>query len=422
MVTWILRFPASFIVGSEYLVFVLIPALNRPGPPNTFVVRITLAGLGVILATELLLSPLSRLGGRPQRVPVRAAGVLMLIGLVAFAVSSGLGYSTYSNQVSAGQFAKLASLFSPFTSWALIGGVLLIYCARQGAISRLQLLVRLGLAGFFHLAVGIYVTAIIAPSFVFAFSLGVGLIMSRLVKPRWLLVGLLIATLAWPPIWGLRNGARLQSGLSRAQVAGETAQDRLKLDSLLALAEDVELPKGSAPSLLDVLRFGLVPRIFDPGRGYLSMSQVFNRVVGGTERSALSFTLFGDLYVVGGWNLLIIYLVVVSGVTGTLFRRRDPYSLVTGVLVVSSLMSEGPSFPDSIAALLQSLSSLVGAIIFIRLWVAASISWPRLHARTTHAAGSAAATKVLSAELRVADRLHNRGRIASREDIGGYLP
>jgi hypothetical protein len=374
--TWVLRFPVSFIVGLEYLSFVLIPAVSRPGPPNAFVVTITLVGLGAILATELLIAPFSRLGvGRSRRVPTRAAEGLLLIGLVAFAASSVLGYSSYATQVSAGQFGKLASLFSPFTSWALIGGVLLIYCAHQGDISRRQLLVRLGLAVAFHLTISIFVAAITAPSFLFASSLGVGLVMSRFVRPRWLVVGLLVATLTWPLIWAMRNGTRLDSGLSRAQVAGETAQDSLQFDSPLALAQHVELPEGSIPSALDVLRFGLVPRMIDPGRGYLSTGQVFNRVVGGSERSALSFTLFGDLYVVGSWTLLVVYLVVVSALTGMLFRRRGPFSLVAGVLAVNSLMSLGPTFPDSSAAFLQSLSSLAGAVFFIWLWRVAATSW-----------------------------------------------
>jgi hypothetical protein len=375
--TWILRFPVSFVAGWSYVIFALIPALDRPGPPNAFVLTITLVGLGVILVTELLISPLARMRGRAKRVPVHAAVAVMVIGLAAYAISSMLGYSTYLTQVATGHFAALASVFSPFTPWALIGGVLLIFCAQHGDLSRRWLLIWLVSAVAFHVTISIFVTAITAPSFLFASSLGVGLIVSRIMKPRWLPIGLLIATLAWPFLWNLRNETRLESGLSRAQVVGETPQERLKFDSSLALAEHVKLPSGAVPSVVDLLRFGLIPRVLDSGRGYLSTSQVFNRAVGGAATSAQSFTLFGDLFVVGGWSLLVVYLVVVSVVTGVLFRRREPIALVAGVLVVNSFVSLSATFPDSVPTFLQDLLSLVGAVVFILVWVDVSTWWTR---------------------------------------------
>jgi hypothetical protein len=403
--TWILRFPVSFVAGWSYVIFVLIPALDRPATPNAFVLTITLVGLGVILVTELLISPLARVRGRPKRVPVHAAAAVMLIGLAAYAISSMLGYSTYLTQVATGHFAALASVFSPFTPWALIGGVFMIACARHGDLSRKWLLIWLASAVAFHVTISLFVTAITAPSFLFASSLGVGLIVSRILKPRWLPIGLLVATLAWPFFWHLRNETRLESGLSRAQVVGEAPQERLKFDSSLALAEHVKLPNGSVPSVLDLLRFGLIPRVFDTGRGYLSTSQVFNRAVGGAAQSAQSFTLFGDLFVVGGWSLLIVDLVAVSVVTGVLFRRREPLGLVVGVLVVNGFVSLTATFPDSVPTFLQDLLSLVGAVIFILAWVDVSTWWARPQTFT------AAATKY-EREITTSPRARSRGSLA----------
>jgi len=198
----------------------------------------------------------------------------------------------------------------------------------------------------------------------FALGIGAALVLVGFVRLRWLWVGLAVALLVWPLLFGVRNAIRQDiTAAALGNAYGPDALSRAREDLLLERAAIV----GDAiyvlePSAADVLRFGLIPRALDPGRGELSTGKALNVAMGGTSSSSTTFTTLGTIWSLnGGFVGVMIYSGFVAAAFSLVYRHVTPIRLAIVVLLVYHVIWIESTYPDNIAAVLQGLVSLTAA-------------------------------------------------------------
>ena len=192
----------------------------------------------------------------------------------------------------------------------------------------------------------------------------------RLARLRIVLIGLVAAVLVWPLVFEARNQISSGFGETSSQITRD-AEERLNLSRQLALLDEYGRQDVEAPSLMTMVRYGLVPSAIDRGREPLALGFSINSAYGGSGPSSQSLTVLGNLYLFTNWLGIVIYIGVVAVMMRCMLRSRLVV-VVASALVIQSLLWVDSMYPTSVAALLQSLVSLSAAVLLMG-WLTRSL-------------------------------------------------
>jgi hypothetical protein len=361
-----LRYPVTQLLGLQYLALAVFPAVIYGNTYLPFIVSV----LGLALLTTGFVEWLSRaalprgeanvIARYPKAVVIWA---ITLTGAVATLGSTELGATTYATQIGLTQASPFTTLLTPLAPWLLFGCAFALASWRVGGMSRKTTLLLIGFALAVQLAAVLQIGAV-APMMNFALAIGAGLVLVGFFRPRWLWVGIVVAILAWPTLYSVRNATRQDvAGAQFGPLFGPDAQSRLREDLLLEEAAIVgDAFSVPQPSAVDILRFGLIPRALDPNRGEISTSKALNVAMGGSSSSAMTFTTIGTIWSLdGGFVGVMIYCGFVAAAFSLVYRHMTPIRIAIAVFLVYHLIWIETTFPDNIAAVLQGLVSLAAA-------------------------------------------------------------
>jgi hypothetical protein len=369
-----IRYPVTLLLALQYIALVVFPAVVNGNPYFWGIAPIVAVGLGASFVVEtvvLTLGSTSAVQNRPIHYPrPLAAWTVMLIGAVALFGDISLGGGLYSTTVGISPASPLSSLATPFLPWLLIGCGFGLSSWSAGVMSRRNTLLLLTVALSLDLIAGIIIGKL-AAVMDFGFALGAGLVLVRFLNARWLWVGLAVAVLSWPTLYALRNESR-QAAYTAAGIANAVpyadASTRLREDVLMQRAVIIGEQQLPEPNALDILRFGLIPRFLDPGRGTISTPTELSVFLGEGSGSADTFTLLGTLWSFnGGYAGVVLYVGACAAAFALIFRRITPMRVSFAMLFVEILLWIEGTYPDDIAGLLQALLSLIVALGLARL-------------------------------------------------------
>jgi hypothetical protein len=127
----------------------------------------------------------------------------------------------------------------------------------------------------------------------------------------------------------------------------------------------VQIPTNFGyPSVGTLFRFGLVPRVFDRGRGNLITGENFSVAVGGTSTNSDTATTLGEAYIEHKWPGVIFFGASAALLVGVFTRRRGPWALALLAVIFESGLIIESTFPDLLARILQATVSMVLAVVF----------------------------------------------------------
>jgi O-antigen/teichoic acid export membrane protein len=366
---WILqRFPVSCLLVLQYGPMMVYPALIHHTQPLSLILTTFVVGVSVAFAIEALLAIVVPLrGGLKQSILTQpAALVIWLVGAVA---QIGVSFEgTYANQVEGVSESHLASVMTPFVPWLTFGAVMFIYLWREGRIGRTKVWLVLASVLVIQLAAA-QRTAITVEVAVSLLTIGFAAVLLGFIRLRWIALGVVLIPLLWPPLYNFRNDIRHKQVPSVNVVNAPVASQRLREDLNFALIQHLpEVPDPSiGPSYLRLVRFSLIPRFLDPGRGTLDTPAQLSVALGGQSTTATTFTTIGTAYAINGWTGIVVFTGAMTVVMAIAVRRRTIWGyLVATILVMSGLFIES-GYPDLLAAVMQALLSLVGAAIVVAL-------------------------------------------------------
>ncbi len=375
-------FPVTILLALQYGTLVALPAVLHGTAPESTILAI--CGLGVFTAfvVEGIRAPIgpraprrlppswsgSSIGYRTVPATWSGARAVMVIGWAAVWAAAFVGHGTYAAVIGTTSTSKFAAALTPFDVWPLIGLALSLGLWREGRLSQRSAYVVVAVNLVLQLAVSFY-DARLAPFMSFALAVAFLMTVTRLIRLRWVVLALLVIPLVWPVMYDLRNDIRTQQGAAVAQYSTTNPSHRLRLD--LEMAQLAELPQIPADigqaSVPTLLRFGLIPRVFDPGRGTISSANGLSVALGGSPQNSQTETALGSAYVEHKWPGIVVYVGIAALVVGMVIRRRGPWALaVLAILVQSGLWIEA-SYPDMLAEVLQALVSLVVAVAVVNV-------------------------------------------------------
>jgi hypothetical protein len=363
------KFPVTILFGLQYGALVVFPAITHDTQPLGLIITICAVGVGAALLVEAVRAPLGRRNVKPIAISPKAAMWIVGIGWAAAIGGSITNGVAYENQSTHANPSHLAAIFTPLTAWLIIGTVLIMAQAAQGTVSRRRawwvILLGFGLELTLSLKAAL-LSGVVSYFFVVTFlALVLGFI-----RWRWVVVALFAIPLVLPVLYNLKTQER--STISPVAQPGQQLNygDRLRLDREMAQVEDfptVPARNISTPSLPTLLLFGLVPRVFDQGRGTLDTGENLSVAVGGSATSSDSATAFGDAYIIGGWSGVILYSGLSALAAGMVVRRQGPWAFaLLGVIAQTCLLVEAP-YPDMLAGLLQGCVSWAAALVIVQL-------------------------------------------------------
>jgi hypothetical protein len=359
------RFSASSVsalLALQYGALVIWPAFTNHSPYLKAMLGMVTIGIVSAFAGERIVSVITY-RSKPKEVSgwswctPKAAGTVLALGLIALILSPFLGIGTYSTQVGATNRSLLAPAVTPLLLLVPIGVAMLLFCFLQETASRKFVLGWLGVAIIAHAGYSVLIFRT-APLAAFTLSTLAACVVVGVVRARMIVIAMVAATLMWPTFYAIRNADRQGlGGDSYGQAV--SASDRLREDLLMQDAIRIGRPVdiGQA-SILDTLRYGLVPRIIDSGRPDVSTGGKLSAVLGGSSRSSSTFTILGNIYSLGGGlSGLIAAPFLVAGGVVLLLRRTNPLTLALALGTWTSLVWIESTWPDGLAGTLQILPS-----------------------------------------------------------------
>jgi hypothetical protein len=360
------RYPVTLLLGLQYVALAVFPAIINSNRYLPFIVSI----VGVALVTSLLVESLLRnRGTRRATSPARAVRypgplacwTVTIIGAFALLADTALGGGIYSTQVRVTAASPLTTLLTPLLPWLIFGCGFALASWRAGVMSRRATLLLVVIALAVELTASFRI-AKLAGLMNFGFALGAGLILVGFFRARWLWVGLAVAVFIWPTLYTLRNETR--QAVIAAGVPYANASTRLREDVLLQQAAVYgQSLQVDEPGPIDIVRFGLIPRFLDPGRGTLSTAIDLSVALGGANDSAGTFTVLGTVWSLnGGYAAVLIYVGSAAAAFALLYRRITPMRLGFAMLFVSTVLWIEATYPDNVAGLLQGFVSLLVAM------------------------------------------------------------
>jgi len=357
-----LRYPVTLLFALQYVGLAVVPAVINNNPYLPFVLSIAAVGLLAAFLAEWIVGAAAGhlVDAQATRYPGMASvWVVTLIGGLALLGAVLLGAGTYATLVGLTTASPLTTLLTPLAPWLIIGCGFALASWRAGVLSRRSVIFLITVALASQVVSGLWVAKLAAVMSV-ALSVAAGMALAGFFRPRWLLVGFGVAIILWPTLYEARNAARGQIVASSvSQPSTLDASSRLREDLLLqqaALFGPLKLPQ---PSAIDIVRFGLIPRALDPGRGSLPGGTTLSVAVGSTSQSSSTFTVLGTLWSLnGGFPGVILYVGCVALAICIIARRLTPTRLALAMLLVNNLIWIEVTYPDNVAAALQGLISL----------------------------------------------------------------
>jgi hypothetical protein len=360
---WIERFPATLLLAVQYGAFVVRPALQHHTQPEDLILKICFVGILVAFLIEALVVWIGPGRQRPVKVTPQGATVVFAVGVAATLGSALFGTGSYAVQIGSASASPLASLFTPFTSWMLIGVLLFLYLFRRGLVTKSK-------AGWF-LAIAAAVELIVSlrqgflfPLISFALPVVFAMLLARMIRLRWIVVLAIAVPFVLPPLYNLRNEHRVNLGARSGQEGAASIGDRLRLD--VAMSQIKLLPTVPAsvgqPNVPTLLRFGLLPRVLDPHRPSLLTAQDLSVALHGTSTNSASLTALGEAYAFNSWSGVIAMVGALTVAVAVAVRYRSPWGFVLLGLLIASL-SIFATYPDVLATTLQGIESMIFAMI-----------------------------------------------------------
>jgi len=359
-------FPVTLVLGVQYGLLVVLPAVLHHTDPLSSILRICVVGIASAFAIEALRVPLGPRNRPEMPISVRSAQWILGIGWVASIAQSWIAGSAYANQIASAAPSHWVSFFTPFTYWVTIGTALNLAFGARGEISHRRM--RVTVLASLGLEVGLgFRNAIFGQAVAFVFAVGFIALALRLVRWRSVIVTLMAAVLLWPAVYALRNSERA-ADLHQPGVPIADSGQRLRMDLEMAQVRVFAVgasPSIDSPSLGAMLRTGLVPRVFDPGRHTANTATSLSVALGGQTTTADTATTLGDAFIVGGWWAVIFYPAAVALVVGMLVRRKGPWAVAILAIVAQYGLWIEVTYPDLLEAVLQAFISLVAAWVLL---------------------------------------------------------
>ncbi|MFI5932975.1 hypothetical protein [Actinoplanes sp. NPDC051494] len=302
---------------------------------------------------------------------VRVARVVAIVSVVADITNAAVGGSSIFTQVT-GQVAAspLASLTTPLASWKYLAVALFASACLGGLMKDSSFLKWCGLLLLGQIVVAGY-TAITAPIVNYiSFTIFAGLLLG-LLRIKFVATFGLCLVLIWPVVFSIRNEIRESGGV--AVDSDVTAQDRLRFDEQLTAASAYSVPARLPGEMRtsDILRYGLVPRVLDPGRPALSTGNLINEYMGGTRTSSYNFLAVGTVYFIegpyglmifySGWALAFVLLLRTRGGPG-------PVRLAVALMAIPGPLGWANTHPDALTGYLQSLLAALPVFLALRIF------------------------------------------------------
>lgn len=360
------RFPVSIILTLQLAVTVAVPALIKETEPIETILGICAVAVAAAFCIELISSPLRVRHTSPKIASLAAARWLLIVGLVAIAVTTIGGQGSYAVQLGLAELSPLVSIFTPFDIWATFGAVLYMWFYRENLISKRRAWTAVGAVITAHAAAGLY-RGIVGQAAAAIIALLIIALLMCLVRLRVLAVLIAALVLIWPTIYDFRDSLRHEvSGAS--VVSSDDAVGRLQLDEQMSLvgyfgpgSDQVAVPSAST-----VIRTGVLPSVIDSDRPPLNTGAMMSVATGGSPMNSRSATFFGNVYIFEGLVAVGVVAAAIAVIMGMAMRRsRSPWAFMVAGIIYQYLMSFNASYPNGIAALLQGCGALIVAYIFV---------------------------------------------------------
>ena len=361
-------FPVTLVMGAQLLAMVVIPAVTKGTEPLGLILAICAVAIASAFYIEILCAPLVVEPKAPRPIAIRAAWVVLIVGLVSSVGAALGGRGSYAVQLGLAKESVLVPLFTPFNIWSLFGAALFVWLFRQGRIPRRTAYVAVSLALIVQVYVGLE-RAILGQAAAFGATLLVLAILSGLIRLRFLLVLVMLIPLVWPTVYEYRDSVRRQIGGSLSAVSADDPTERLQLDEQMSLLEELAPHRQDleGPSALTIIRTGLLPRLIDPNRPPLDTASQLSVATGSAESNSRSATFLGNVFLFTGmWGVMFTGagLAVMMGMA--LRRSYSPWALMFVGLVYLTGISFNAAYPKGVVALLQAIESMLVAYLLTR--------------------------------------------------------
>ncbi|MEU8262037.1 hypothetical protein AB0C02_15605 [Micromonospora sp. NPDC048999] len=386
---WLLEFyPVSAVVLAPYAILVVPMAVLYHNPRIGFIFMLLGLALSGTVVVETVFRGRMNRRGQWQRGLAEAnarhprlfliARLVTVGSIVADLVGASEGRGTIFTQIT-GEVAqsRLALATSLFTGWRYLALALLVASFVGGFVGRYAFLLWAA-ALVAAQVILVLLTAKSEPlisylSFIVAVTAICGVI-----RPRFAVIMMAALFLAWPTLYTVRNEVRVDGGVQVAQDV--TAGDRLRFDRQVTLADEFDVPVDlDQPGLADVVRYGLVPRLFDADRAPISIGNTINMYLGGSSTSAYSFLTLGTVYFLEGWwGVMLFYTswAILASVLLRVGRAPGPVRLSLFALVIGGPLLWTSAYPDAMIGFLQysvAASPVLLLIYLIRRRVKAAV-------------------------------------------------
>jgi FtsH-binding integral membrane protein len=367
-VLWLERFPATIILGLQYGLLVVRPAVAHHTEPERLILGICAVGVGVAFALEALAAPIGpTTRRRPRSVTPRAATAVYVVGAVTTVISALLGDGSYAVQIGTASASRAVSLFTPFNNWMLFGLLMMLWLYRDQQVSRRRVGGVLAVTFVLQLGLSLH-QGLFAPLLELAIPVVVVGLLARLIRARWILVIVLVATVAAPTLLAVRNDRRQALGNHGGTGATSLGQ-RLRLDEEISDLRLMPPPPAhiGQPGVSTLLRIGLLPRAIDSNRRNLNTGENISAAIGGTATNSATLTPFGDAYAFSGWGGVVFVSALSTVALAAAVRRRSVWGFVMTGLIVEIGLSIFGTYPDELTEVLQAGESLAVAAVLCAL-------------------------------------------------------
>jgi hypothetical protein len=362
------NFPVSILFGAQYGALVVVPAIIHDTSPLSLLITICAVGIGTAFAVEAFRSPLGARNARSIPVSPKAAMWIVSIGWLAAIGASITKGVAYIDQTTNAAPSHLAAFFTPLTYWLITGTVLVMAQAAGGAVSRKRasLVVLCGFTVELAVSLRAEILSDVVSYFIVVTFIAITL---RLIQWRWVLIALFTLPVILPALYNLKTHER--SASSQITEPGQQLNygQRLRLDLEMAQVKDfatIPATNIDAPDLATLLQFGLIPRVFEQGRGTIHTGENLSVALGGSPTSSDSATTFGDAYLVDGWAGIVTYSGLAALATGIVIRRQGPWAYALLATITQNCLLVESGYPDMLAGLLQACVSLIVAILIVQ--------------------------------------------------------
>ncbi|MEV0806075.1 hypothetical protein [Micromonospora sp. NPDC050200] len=378
--TWLLQlYPVSAVILAPYAILVVPMAVLYDNPHTGFIAML----LGLALSGTVVVETVFRgrtdkrdqwqrgladaNAGHPRLFLI--ARLVTVVSIVADLVGASEGRGTIFTQI-AGEVAQspLALATSLFTGWRYLALALLVASFAGGLVGRYAFLLWVAALVATQVLL-VLLTAKSEPLFSYLSFIVAVTAICGVIRPRFLVIMMAALFLAWPALYTVRNEIRVDGGVEVEQ--DMTATDRLRFDQQVTRAAEYDVPVDlDQPGLADVVRYGLVPRLFDTERAPLSIGYAINMYLGGTSTSAYSFLTLGTVYFLDGWSGVVLFYAGWAIVASLLLRvggAPGPVRLSLFALVIGGPLLWTSAYPDTMIGFLQYSVAASPVLLLIHL-------------------------------------------------------